>query len=269
MPGPAVELPVKRHDLGDDTIAERHHLGDGHAVVGDLERKEVVEAHGLGHLVPDVAEPQKPVAERTADRLGSLPGGVALGKIARLDQHLVDVVGCRGRVFAVAAESKRKPILDGALLGLGLRASLDDLGYGARRLGGGEPDLLELADLLVGDFVLAAQQIADRVNDAGAPTYRFNSRFLATWRAVCASLTSVDATQSASEDAVSSGNQPSTNSLKNWRARCSAVGSSEEPPAKSVALKGIVIAPAPAASEPRKKSRRSNSGCESDTENLL
>ena len=151
VPGPGVELLVDRLGLGDQAVAQRHHLGDGHAVVGDLECEEVVETHGLGQLVPQVAEPQQAVAERTTDRLGGFPGRAALVKVARLDQDPIDVVGRGGCLLVFATDREGEGILGGRLPGLGLGAGLDDLGDRTGSLGGAEPDLLELADLLVGD----------------------------------------------------------------------------------------------------------------------
>ena len=58
-------------------------------------------------------------------------------------------------------------VLGGRLLGLGLGAGLDDLGDGPRRLGGAEADLLELADRQVVELVLVVEQPPDRVDDLG------------------------------------------------------------------------------------------------------
>ena len=145
--GPGVELGVKRLHLVDEPVAQGDHLGDGHAVVGDLKSEEVVEPHGPGDLVPQVAEPQDPVAKRAADRLGDLPRGEPFVQVLRTDQHPVDVVGRRVLIgLPLALERVDEPVLRGGLPGLGLGAGLDDLGHRAGRLGGAEADLLELAD---------------------------------------------------------------------------------------------------------------------------
>ena len=71
------------------------------------------------------------------------------------------------RLLISAADARRRIRPGRRLLGLGLGAGLDDLGNGARRLGGAEADLLELADRQVVELVLVVEQPPDRVDDLG------------------------------------------------------------------------------------------------------
>ena len=91
--GPAVQPVVQRLGRRQRVVEQLHHLVDGHAVVGDLEREIRVVAHLARHLVAQLDQLDEPGLERAADLLRHRPDALPLGEVARLLQDVVDVVG--------------------------------------------------------------------------------------------------------------------------------------------------------------------------------
>ena len=90
---PAVQPVVERLGRRQRVVEQLHHLVDGHAVVGDLEREVRVVAHLARHLVAQLEQLDQARLERPADLLRRRPDALPLVEIARLAQDVVDVVG--------------------------------------------------------------------------------------------------------------------------------------------------------------------------------
>ncbi len=162
--GPGVELFVQGLDLRDERVAQGHHLGHFHAVVGDLEREEVGEAQLAGDAVAEVPEPEQPVSQGLADGLRGGPGREPFVQVARIHEHAVDFVGRDGRLLALLVHEEREPVLRGRLPGLGLGAGLHHGGDRRGRLGRSQADLFKLADGQVIQLILASKQRLHAVN---------------------------------------------------------------------------------------------------------
>ena len=82
-------------DLGDQPVAKGDHLGDGHPVVGDLQREEVVEAHRRATLFRRSRSRSSPSRNGRPIVLDASQAARVV-EVARLDEDAVDVVGRDG-----------------------------------------------------------------------------------------------------------------------------------------------------------------------------
>ena len=84
---PAVQAVVERLRRRQRVVEQLHHLVDGHAVVGDLEREVRLVAQLARDLVAQLDQLDQAGLERAADLLRHRPDALALGEIARLLQR--------------------------------------------------------------------------------------------------------------------------------------------------------------------------------------
>ena len=116
---PAVQPVVERLRRRQRVVEQLHHLVDGHAVVGDLEREVRVVAHLARHLVAQLDQLDQARLQRPADLLRHRPDALALVEIARLLQDVVDVVGGDrlGAAGALGLQAEGVAVEDRRLLG--------------------------------------------------------------------------------------------------------------------------------------------------------
>ena len=205
---PAVQPVVQRLRRRQRVVEQLHHLVDGHAVVGDLEREERVVAQLARHLVAQLDQLDQARLQRPADLLRHRPDALALVEIARLLQDVVDVVGGDrlGAAGALGLQAERVAVEDRRLLGLQLDAPGDDLGNRPGVLGGGEQQLAELADGQVVQLLLVLEQRLGLVDARWSSRSTRASALSAPVRcATCSGVTSVAAAQSASAALVDTG----------------------------------------------------------------
>ncbi len=147
--GEAVQAVVDGRNRGQQAVHEGHHLGRGHAVVGDLQGEERGVAHRARDLVAQALQLDQAGLELAPDLLRRRPSPFAFLEVARLAKQVVDVVG-RGRPHAgagsIGLQTEGVAVENRGLAGLGLDALDDNVGDGGRVVGGGEQQLVELAD---------------------------------------------------------------------------------------------------------------------------
>ena len=160
---PCVELFVERPEVRVEPLHHLHHLGDGHAVVVDLQGEEGVVAHLSGDLVPEVAQPPDALLEGRSRLLGDLPDLAALGLVPGGHENLVDLVR-RDDLAAFsdrAVRAELEGVQNGALLRFGGHARRDDLGNRPGVLGGAEENASQLAAGAVIELVFPLEQSLD------------------------------------------------------------------------------------------------------------
>ena len=164
---PAVQPVVERLRRRQRVVEQLHHLVDGHAVVGDLQREVRVVAELARHLVAQLDQLDQARLQRPADLLRHRPDALPLVEVARLLQDVVDVVGGDrlGAGVALGLQAERVAVQDLRLLGFELDALRDDLGDRARALGGGQQQLAQLADRQLVQLLLVLEQRLRLVDD--------------------------------------------------------------------------------------------------------
>ena len=137
--------------------------------MGHLKAEERTETHLACHAIAQVAQIDQSRLQGDARFLRRFPDRQPLGEVCRGFEDVVNLVGSdrHGRVGAGRLPFEWKTVERRALARFGCHPRRDNIGNGARRLGGMEPDHSQLAHREVVELVRLLEERASLLDNPG------------------------------------------------------------------------------------------------------